>query len=238
MYIPQIMEVKEFEKQAEIIKQYPLGILFSYSPPKSALSNFLNGSQEVPRVDSEMCATHIPFYLKESTDGKHKLVAHLADGNSHIAMLKENSNCMVVFQSMNSYVTPSWYPLKKETHKFVPTWDFACVHVYGKADIIEDKKWLLSMLNDLTDQEENKRSPEFGKKWSVEETNHRFLESSMNRIVGLEIEVTDIQAKFKVHQSANPVNANGVLKGYETEAEPEKAKVMCRLLKENYPREL
>lgn len=234
------MEVNDFAKQAEIINEYPLGILFNYAAPHGGLMSYLSGEQGEKKADGEMCATHVPFLLVEGQDGKHKLIAHLAGENQHIEMLKKSPNCMVVFQSANSYVTPAWYPQKKQTHKFVPTWDFACVHVYGKAKIIQDEEWLLQMLNSLTDQQEAKRpeGDEFEKKWKVEETDEKYLGGLMKRIVGLEIEITDIQSKFKLHQGAAPVNVNGVLKGYESEKKDDNAKTMCKLTRESYPRDL
>ncbi|KAM3165235.1 Protease synthase and sporulation protein [Lachancea thermotolerans] len=240
MYIPKLTSVDDFDKQARTIKDHPLGILFSYSAPKIALTDFLLGDKIDKPVDSEMCATHVPFFLQKSQDGSCRLVAHLAGKNQQIKLLKENPSCMVVFQGPNSYVTPAWYPEKEETHKFVPTWDYSCVHVYGKAKIIEEKEWLLKMLNSLTDQEENKRpdGDEFESKWKVEQTNQKYLDSLIKGIVGLEIEVSHIQSKLKVHQNQNPKNVNGVLRGYEMEMGDDTAKQMCKLVRENYPREL
>ncbi|SCU77282.1 LAME_0A00474g1_1 [Lachancea meyersii CBS 8951] len=236
MYIPKLMEVNDFSKQADIIRSNPLGIIFSYAMPQNGFMGFIKGN-ETSAVDSEMCATHVPFVLVKEKNGKTKLVAHLAAKNQHIQMLEKYSKCMVVFQSVDSYVSPSWYPLKKKTHKYVPTWDFATVHVYGAAKIIRDKTWLLNMLGQLTDQEENKRpdGDEFEEKWKVSDAPEKYVDTLLNGIVGLEIDVTDIQSKFKLHQNEAAVNVKGVLEGYEKEIGGCKTQELAKLTKENHP---
>ncbi|CAD6633174.1 XXYS1_4_G0006860.mRNA.1.CDS.1 [Saccharomyces cerevisiae] len=77
-----------------------------------------------------MCASHIPFVFVEFDNGEHKLIAHLARKNKQVEMLERVQKCLVVFQRVDSYISPAWYPVKKKTHKFVPTWDFAAVYVY------------------------------------------------------------------------------------------------------------
>lgn len=169
MYIPKHFKVTDLQRQLDIIKDYPLGTLFTSCPSSGGVLSFWKNGQN-DRPDSELCATHIPFYFVESAEGKHKLIAHLAAQNNQVEQLENVSNCLVTFQSTNSYVSPSWYPLKPKTHKYVPTWDFATVHVYGSPKIIrEDKEWLLNMLNLITDQEEGKRptGENFKEKWKV-----------------------------------------------------------------------
>ncbi|CAH03046.1 uncharacterized protein KLLA0_A10461g [Kluyveromyces lactis] len=261
MYIPSHLEVTDLDKQVSVIKQYPLGVLFNYNSAKTGLLDYFKSGKPpsgTDRVDSVMCATHVPFHYVEDPEGKTKgkLIAHLAGQNQHIAMLEENANCLVVFQSVDSYVSPEWYPLKKKTHKFVPTWDFACVHVYGRAKIIhDDEEWLLGMLNSITDQEEKKRpdtttvsekdedhSGEKGEvpihRWKVEEAEKRYLSQAMKNIVGLEIEIDHVQSKFKFHQDQPPVNVNGVLDGYAKELDPKKAQELEKFTRQQYPREL
>ncbi|SCU78668.1 LAFA_0A07822g1_1 [Lachancea sp. 'fantastica'] len=213
--------------------------MFSYAAPSSGLMGFIKGTESTS-VDSEMCATHVPFVLEQQEGGKRKLVAHLAAENQHIGLLEKNPKCMVVFQGVNSYVSPSWYPLKKKTHKFVPTWDFATVHVYGTARIIRDKSWLLDMLNQLTDQEEGKRpdGDVFESKWKVSDAPEKYVDSLLTRIVGLEIDITDIQSKFKLHQNETAVNVNGVLEGYEKEVGGAKGQELAKITRDNYPHPL
>ncbi|CDO91978.1 unnamed protein product [Kluyveromyces dobzhanskii CBS 2104] len=261
MYIPSHLNVTDLDQQVKLIEQYPLGVLFNYNSGKAGLLDYFKSGKPPTesRVDSEMCATHLPFHYvpDAATGGKGKLIAHLAKTNQHAQMLEENPNCLVVFQSVDSYVSPDWYPLKKKTEKFVPTWDFACVHAYGKAKIIRnDEQWLLQTLNSITDQEEGKRplamvaddvdgkedsvsrDEDSPRRWEVSQTNKDHLDRLLKNIVGIEIEINSIQSKFKFQQEMPPVNVNGVIGGYARELDPAKAEKLADLTREQYPRQL
>lgn len=231
MYIPKHFAVTDLDKQVEIIKNYPLGILFSSTPSSKGLMGFWKGAKD-ERPDSELCATHIPFYFVQSSEGKHKLIAHLAAQNHKVEQLENVSNCLVTFQSADSYISPSWYPLKPKTHKYVPTWDFAAVHVYGTPKIIrEDKEWLLNMLNLLTDQEEEKRpsGEKYEGKWKVSDAPDAYLDVMMKNIVGLEIDITHMESKFKFDQNKSKIDVEGVIKNLGVEVGGEKGKQMAEL---------
>ncbi|KAH3898974.1 uncharacterized protein SCODWIG_02028 [Saccharomycodes ludwigii] len=231
MYIPKSMEITDEQTQINFIKSYPFGVLFSYEAP-SMFNRKLD--------DQEMCATHLPFLFMEDKDGQHKLIAHIAAKNYHGEMLKKNKKCMVVFQGPNSYVSPAWYPEKKVTHKFVPTWDYTAVHVYGEAKIITDREKLLEIVAMISDQQESKR-PEGDKyepKWSISDAPEEYIKALLKNIVGLEIDISKIQAKFKLHQINSPMNVNGLIKGYEEELSNDLGKTMASLTKEYYPKPL
>ncbi|KAG0681383.1 hypothetical protein C6P41_004414 [Kluyveromyces marxianus] len=240
MYIPSHLEVTELDQQVELIREYPLGTMFSYNGGKSRLLDYFKSGKEDDAIDSEMCATHVPFcYVAGSTEtGPGKLIAHLARRNQHVELLEQSPNCLVVFQSVDSYVSPEYYPLKKKTHKFVPTWDFGCVHVYGRARIIrDDPAWLLEMLNAITDQEEEKR-PDEANRWKVSEAEPSYLERMMKEVVGIEIEISSVQCKMKFQQDQPPVNVNGVLDGYSKELDAAKAQELSKFTRKHYPRDL
>ncbi|AQZ09440.1 hypothetical protein BZL39_A03750 [Zygosaccharomyces parabailii] len=239
MYIPKHFEVKDLQQQVEIIKNYPLGILFTSCPSSGGLLGFWKNGQH-DRPDSELCATHVPFYFIESPEGKHKLIAHLAIQNNQVEQLENVSNCLVTFQSTDSYVSPSWYTLKPKTHKYVPTWDFAAVHVYGTPKIIRgDKEWLLNMLNLMTDQEEGKRptGENFKEKWKISDAPDSYLNVMLKNIVGLEIEITHIESKFKFDQNKNKIDVSGLIDNFEHEIGGEKGMKLAEYIRECQPNE-
>lgn len=238
MYIPTAYNVEDLQKQIQLIRDYPLGTLFSSKAvSKGLFSSWKTNGSEQP--DSDMCASHIPFFFVESPEGKHKLIAHLSAKNQHADQLENVSKCLVTFQSTDSYISPSWYPLKEKTHKFVPTWNFAAVHVYGTPKIIRgDKEWLLRMLNILTDQEEGKR-PEgenFKAKWKVSDSPESFIDGKLKGIIGLEIDITHMESKFKFDQNSSQVNVDGVVSNLESEVGGDKGKEMAQFTKECYPK--
>ncbi|QHS74523.1 uncharacterized protein SPAR_K01400 [Saccharomyces paradoxus] len=237
MYIPKHFESTELSKQVEIIKKNPLGTLFSSEAGRLGFFRWNYPSNE-DDPDFDMCASHIPFVFGEFDSGEYKLIAHLARKNQQVEMLERVQKCLVVFQSVDSYISPAWYPMKKKTHKFVPTWDFAAVHVYGKPKIIrDDKDWLINMLSTLTDQEEEKR-PEgeiYEEKWSVSDAPDSYIDAMLKNIVGLEIDITHIQSKFKFDQNKSQVNVEGVVENLLKEVGGEKGQEMAHLVKDNYP---
>jgi len=60
----------------------------------------------------------------------------------------------MIFQGPVGYITPNWYPSKAEHGKVVPTWNYAVVHAYGRAEAIQDTAWPRRHVGELTAQQE------------------------------------------------------------------------------------
>lgn len=122
----------------------------------------------------------------------------------------------MVFQGLDNYVTPSWYPSKKTTHKVVPTWNYEMVQVKGIPTVIESTSWLKSLVGDLTDAMESLRKTP----WSIEDAPSDFIDGQLKAIVGLEIGITEIQGKWKMSQNRPPEDIKGVVKGLSDSDDP------------------
>lgn len=234
MYIPKQYEVADLAKQIEVIEKNPFGILFTARRSNGGLLSYVWGGSS---GDSELSASHLPFVFVEGKEGqKHKLIAHMAAKNDQIDHLEATENVLIVFQGPHSYVTPGWYPTKKKTHKMVPTWAYATVHVYGSPKIIRDKKWLLDQVTQLTDQEEDKRpeGPEYEEKWKVTDAPARWTDAKLNGVVGVEIEISHIQCKFKFDQELSKVDVEGVIHGFEHEVGGEHGANLANIARECY----
>ena len=196
MYVPASFSETNPEVLAELIRRYPLGMLITAGP-------------------SGLLASPIPFLYREK-DGKPVLVAHLARANPHwkdLAMLKD---CLVVFQGADNYVSPDWYPSKQATHKVVPTWNYEMVQARGIPTIIESTDWLRGQVGEVTDMMERPRS----KPWKVSDAPDDFIAGQLKAIVGLEIEITAIQGKWKMSQNRSAEDAAGVVAGMSNPADP------------------
>lgn len=196
MYIPVKYAANEWEKQESIIKEYPLATI-------------------ITSVDGELIANHIPFNLIER-DNKKVLQAHITRSNHQRSSLVDNDNVLVIFKSDDSYIPPGYYPSKKETHKVVPTWDFASVHCYGKSTIIDSSEFLRSQHDSLSNQQENGRK----EPWSVDQTPESYYKLLSKAIIGLEIEITRIEAKFKFEQKMKEPDVKGVINGLKEDNKP------------------
>lgn len=190
MYIPNHYNESDWEFQKAIIKEYPLATLITVSEEGIPIAN------------------HIPFNLIEK-DGKKILQAHLAKVNHQLPSLKDNTNVLVVFQSDNSYIPPSYYKTKEETHKVVPTWDFASVQCYGKSTLIDDYQFIRNQHESLTNEQEAGRE----KPWTVDEAPEKYYKLLQKAIIGLEIEIDKIEGKFKFEQKMKQADIDGVVNG-------------------------
>lgn len=202
MYIPAKYEVKDTDNFIQLIKENPLGTL---------VTGGVSGD--------DLIANHIPFIVQkdEETD-KMCLIAHLAASNSQVKVLENGKDtCLIVFKGPDSYISPSWYPSKKETHKFVPTWDFSAVHVYGKPTILRDEEFKYMMLDHLTNGQEGKRVGFEDDQWKLQDAPESYLKLMMKNIVGLKIEITKMDGKWKFEQKTKEQDIKGTVEGLEKE---------------------
>jgi len=202
MYSPNIFQQKDSQKLESLIHEYPLATLITYA-------------------NNEMQANHLPFLLKEM-DGKQVLQAHIAKANPLWKDIQNNANVMVVFNGPNEYISPNYYPTKKETGKAVPTWNYAVVHVKGEINFIHDETWLLNLVDNLTTKHESTQE----KPWAISDSPAGYVDKMLPAIVGLEIKITSMQGKWKVSQNQPEVNKLGVIEGLD-----EKNKEMADLVK-------
>lgn len=190
MYIPNHYNEDRWEQKELLIVHHPLGTLVTF--------------------DQKIIANHVPFFLHTDKEtGKRYLQAHLAKKNHQIPLLQENDHVLVIFQSPDSYISPSYYPEKQKTHKFVPTWDFASLHVYGKSRIVDDFDFVRQQLVNFTNQNESTRE----KPWKVTDAPEGYLKIMQKAITGLEIEITETECKYKFEQKMAQENIDGVVAG-------------------------
>ena len=194
MYQPPHFVETDIDVLHALIRAHPLGLLIS-------------ASEDGP------VANPLPFLLDADVAPHGRLRVHLARANPQWRLLAENPQMpvLVVFQGVDSYVTPSWYETKRETGKVVPTWNYAMVQVRGRARVIEDKDWLAGQIAELTaTHEAARREP-----WQVTDAPDAFIASQLKGIVGLEIDITDITGKWKVSQNRPESDRRGVAEGLD-----------------------
>lgn len=206
MYQPPHFRVGDPAELASVIRAHPLGLLITNGP-------------------SGLMANPVPFLLDEGETPR--LRAHLARANPQLAEIGEaGADVLVVFQAENAYVTPSWYETKRETGKVVPTWNYVMAQVRGRATLRPDAGWMRGQIEELTRAHEAGRANE----WAVSDAPADFLAAQMKGIVGLEIEVTKIEGKFKLSQNRNEADRAGVKSGLAAEASPD-ARAMSERMK-------
>jgi transcriptional regulator len=206
MYQPPAFREDRIEVQHALIKAHPLGLLIT-AGPSGLLANF------------------IPFLIEKDGSGPGVLRCHLARANPQWRELQAVEECLAVFQGPQHYITPSWYPAKAEHGKVVPTWNYATVHVWGRPRAVDDASWLQRQIRDLTAmQEEARLAP-----WAVSDAPEDFVAVQIRAIIGIEIEISRIEGKWKVSQNRPETDREGVLNGLLAEAD---GSDMARLVKE------
>ena len=139
--------------------------------------------QLTSHVDGQIFASHLPLLL--SDDGK-KLLGHLARANPQWSQL-EDQQVLVVFQGSHAYVSPSWY-----SQPGVPTWNYQAVYVDGKVQGLHESESREQKVEELTRNNESG----FDSPWQA-----NYDIRQLQDIVGLEIEIEQIQCKYKLSQN-------------------------------------
>ena len=171
MYIPEHFRIEDTATALAFMRAYPFAIVVSSSGP-------------------EPFATHVPVVIRQ--DGNQiRLRGHVAKANPHWTYLSEQRRCMVIFHGPHAYISPSHY----ETRETVPTWNYGAIHVYGNARTFSTVSELLGMLDDLIPTFE----AAYSEQWSS--LSEAYRSRMLNHIVGFEIAVDRIEAKFKLSQN-------------------------------------
>ena len=111
----------------------------------------------------------------------------------------------------------------------MPTWNYATVHVWGKPTVTENSEWLHAHVTQMTNvREANRASP-----WQVEDAPAQFIDTLLGGIVGIEIEITRLQGKWKMSQNRPERDQAGVYEGLlEREDEQQNDLEMAALVTE------
>lgn len=177
MYLPDHFAEKNLTKLHQYIQQHPFGML---------VTNGRNG----------LDANHLPFYLTVTNEQTTVLTTHVALANPICSNVNNEDEVLIVFKVADHYISPNWYPSKNETQEQVPTWNYIVVHAHGKIKFKKDEKFLRRMLAQLTKQQEGQQE----KPWRMGEAPKDYINALLQRIIGIEIEVSQLIGKSKLGQ--------------------------------------
>jgi len=190
MYVPRHFEEHRVEVMHQLMRDRPFATLITLS------SSGLN-------------ANHIPLHLVPQPGPFGTLRGHVARANPVWKDLAGDSDVLAIFHGPDSYITPSWYPSKREDGKVLPTWNYTAVHAYGPLRVIDDPVWLRAQLEILTTHHE----ASFRKPWAISDAPDDFTASRIGAIVGIEIVIGKLTGKWKLSQNQTPQNRSGVVLG-------------------------
>ncbi|MEJ2622421.1 MAG: FMN-binding negative transcriptional regulator [Candidatus Thiodiazotropha sp.] len=172
MYIPEHFKEENSDRISALIENNSFGMV-------------------ITALDGVPFVSHLPFIFDHAAGSKGKLFFHMARANPQWQYFSSCGEVLVVFQGPHAYVSPSWY-----SSPGVPTWNYAVVHLRGNPRLLESESELEVLVEQLTNVYESNTSSPWKPNLSGERRSKLF-----SMIVGFEIEVTEIQAKFKLSQN-------------------------------------
>jgi transcriptional regulator len=171
VYIPEHFRVEDRQAALAFMRANPFAILVS-------------------NADHAPFATHVPVVIRESTD--HLAIrGHVAKANPHWRYLQNDPMCLMIFHGPHAYISPSNY----DSRENVPTWNYGAVHIYGNATTFAEPEQLLNMLHDLIPTFD----ASYEQQWAT--LSEPYRQRMLGHIVGFEIAVTKLEAKFKLSQN-------------------------------------
>ena len=171
MYIPEFNKLDDTATALGFMRANPFAIVVSAS-------------------EGSPFATHIPVIATEAAAGI-LLRGHVARANPQWKMLEQERETMVIFHGPHAYISPSLY----ESRQSVPTWNYAAVHACGRARIFEEPEPLTEVLLETIAVFEQA----YLDQWR--ELNENYRAKMLGQIVGFEIAVERLEAKFKLSQN-------------------------------------
>jgi len=200
VYIPKHFKVEDRTKIFNFIDDNSFGTLVSMQ-------------------DDRPVASHLPFLLDREEEYLYSHFARLNDQWKSI----ESQESLIIFQGPHTYVSSSWY----ETNQSVPTWNYVAVHVYGRIEIIKDKKEVLSSLEKLVLKYEEPNGI-----YKLDESNNEFIEGLSRGIVVFRMKVDRLEGKWKLSQNHSEDRQRKVINKLE-QSKSEDARNIAELMKKN-----
>ncbi|MGQ7241946.1 FMN-binding negative transcriptional regulator [Salinicola sp. V024] len=151
--------------------------------------------------DGKLIADHLPLLFEPASDESTpaKLLGHIARGNPLAHELKNASHtrsALAIFHGPQAYITPSWYPAKREHGRVVPTWNYQVVHAHCQLRLVDDAEWLKALVTELTTRfERNRETP-----WAVDDAPADFIDKMCRAILGVELTIERLEGKRKASQ--------------------------------------
>jgi transcriptional regulator len=144
-------------------------------------------------------ASHLLMEVVE--DGENLFVnGHMSKVNPLWKTFEKNPEVLVIFQGPHTYISPTWY-----NHVNVPTWNYQAVHIYGRPRIVTEQKETYGILSRLVARNESNAV------YRLETLPKEFVAKEIKGIVAFQVEVTRIEANYKLSQNRNDEDYQNII---------------------------
>ncbi len=171
------------------------------------------GAELITYGKSGLQASIVPVIVDDNVT---TLRGHLARANQQWRDVDVSVPVLVTWRGPEAYISPSFYPSKAEDGRVVPTWNYTTVQVRGVLEIHDDADWVEGLVRSLTSFHEGR----FEEPWSVDDAPRDYVESMLRAVVGFEVQVTDVEAKWKMSQNRSDGDIAGVIDGLQRQGSP------------------
>ena len=190
------------------------------------LLGHLGAADLITMTASGLRATMLPLVydppgVRPGTGPAGSLLGHVARTNRQ---WREPAlgDVLAIARGPNAYVTPGWYATKREHGRVVPTWNYITANLHGRLVVHDDPAWVEANVRRLTAVHESARDAP----WAVEDAPRAYLDGQLRAIVGVEVLVDRIEAKFKLSQNRSDEDVDGVIAGFEAQGNEPMAAAM------------
>ena len=189
MYIPEFNRLNDSAAALDFMRANPFAIVVSSG-------------------EGSPFATHIPVLANEAPGGI-LLRGHVARANPHWKMLEEERETLTIFHGPHAYISPSLYG----SHESVPTWNYVAIHAYGRARVFAERAELTEVLLETIAVFEQA----YLDQWR--DLNENYRAKMLGQIVGFEIAVERLEAKFKLSQNRPKADQARIIQSLESSAD-------------------
>ena len=186
MYIPSFNRIENRERIIDFIKAHGFATVLSLG-------------------ESGMTASHLPV-LWDNHGGEWGILrSHMARANPQWRHFESNKEILCLFHGPHAYISPSWYVMQHT----VPTWNYAVVHVYGTPTLVDETS-LRQIVYDTTEKYESGMPQPWRIPLGEDE-----LKKQLKAIVGFSIQITRVEAKFKLGQNRSREDQDSMLRALQ-----------------------
>ena len=138
-------------------------------------------------------ASLAPFYLSYAADGTPQAAFHVARHNPLAMLAGGSSPWLLAIAGADAYVSADWYVSPDQ----VPTWLYQAVHLTGPVRRLSDDELALQ-IDALSAKFEARLLPK--RPWTSAKMTAGRLEAMKKAIVGLSMQVEEVEGSFKFNQ--------------------------------------
>ena len=162
----------------------------------------------------ELIVNHLPLIFEND-----QLIGHVASGNPICESIRAGLSCTAIFQGPHGYISPRFYP----SGFSVPTWNYAVIHIHGRFVSLSGDDGI-DALKALTRRYEDITQPPFSDFWDDANYWRRAIGTMAFRI-----EITNVDAKFKLGQNRLHEDRIGAIHGLKT-SDRESDRMLAKLM--------